>query len=111
MAVSSMTARQALLAAAGLAEAEQGDSVNHQNAFKLRRRFNPPGPVPGTGVAKLVQYDVVLPPDNAVDVGKVVQYDVLVPPDGALAKAGFTRHRRESHEWGLLKSEWWRRIS
>lgn len=37
--------------------------------------------------------------------------DALVPPDGDLALAGFTRHRRESHEWGLLKSEWWRRVS
>lgn len=37
--------------------------------------------------------------------------DALVSPDGDLAKAGFTRHQRESHEWGLLKSEWWRRDS
>lgn len=33
----------------------------------------------------------------------------LAPPDGELAKAGFTRHRRLTCEWGLLKSEWWRR--
>lgn len=33
----------------------------------------------------------------------------LIPPDGDLEKAGFTRHRRVTHDWGLLKSEWWRR--
>lgn len=33
----------------------------------------------------------------------------LAPPDEALEKAGFTRHRRRTHDWGLLKSEWWRR--
>ena len=33
----------------------------------------------------------------------------LAPPDEALEKAGFTRHRRVTREWGLLKSEWWRR--
>lgn len=33
----------------------------------------------------------------------------LHSPDGALEKAGFTRHRRLTHDWGLLKSEWWRR--
>jgi ubiquinone/menaquinone biosynthesis C-methylase UbiE len=33
----------------------------------------------------------------------------LVPPDDALDHAGFTRHRRVTCEWGLLKSEWWRR--
>jgi ubiquinone/menaquinone biosynthesis C-methylase UbiE len=37
--------------------------------------------------------------------------DALVPPDGDLAKAGFTRHRRLTSDWGLLKSEWWRRDS
>lgn len=37
--------------------------------------------------------------------------DALVPPDAALAKAGFSQHRRVTHEWGLLKSEWWRRSS
>ena len=36
--------------------------------------------------------------------------DALVPPDGDLKKAGFTRHRRVTSEWGLLKSEWWRRF-
>ena len=35
----------------------------------------------------------------------------LVPPDRALQAAGFSLHRHESHEWGLLKSEWWRRHS
>jgi hypothetical protein len=33
----------------------------------------------------------------------------LAPPDGDLEKAGFTRHRRITRDWGLLKSEWWRR--
>jgi cyclopropane fatty-acyl-phospholipid synthase-like methyltransferase len=33
----------------------------------------------------------------------------LVPPEGHLEKAGFTRHRRITRDWGLLKSEWWRR--
>lgn len=33
----------------------------------------------------------------------------LAPPDAALEKAGFTRLRRVTREWGLLKSEWWRR--
>ena len=37
--------------------------------------------------------------------------DALVPPDGDLKKAGFTRHRRITSEWGLLKSEWWWRFS
>lgn len=32
----------------------------------------------------------------------------LVPPDAHLEKAGFTRHRRITRDWGLLKSEWWR---
>ena len=36
--------------------------------------------------------------------------DVLTPPDRDLKKAGFTRHRRIAREWGLLKSEWWRRF-
>lgn len=33
----------------------------------------------------------------------------LAPPDEFLEKAGFTRHRRITRDWGLLKSEWWRR--
>ena len=33
----------------------------------------------------------------------------LVAPDTELEKAGFSRHRRITSEWGLLKSEWWRR--
>lgn len=33
----------------------------------------------------------------------------LVSPDGDLKKAGFSRYRRQTSEWGLLKSEWWRR--
>ena len=36
--------------------------------------------------------------------------DALTPPDRDLEKAGFTRHRRITSEWGLLKSEWWRRL-
>lgn len=35
--------------------------------------------------------------------------NVLVPADGDLEKAGFSKHCREIREWGLLKSEWWRR--
>ncbi len=35
--------------------------------------------------------------------------NALVPPDDALGKAGFTLHRQVTREWGLLKSEWWRR--
>lgn len=33
----------------------------------------------------------------------------LASPDAQIAKAGFTLHRRETSEWGLLKSEWWKR--
>jgi SAM-dependent methyltransferase len=33
----------------------------------------------------------------------------LHPPERDLEKAGFTLHRRITHDWGLLKSEWWRR--
>ena len=33
----------------------------------------------------------------------------LVPPQGDLEKAGFSLHRRKTHDRGLLKSEWWRR--
>lgn len=33
----------------------------------------------------------------------------LVAPDAEILKAGFSRHRRMTSEWGLLKSEWWRR--
>ena len=33
----------------------------------------------------------------------------LVPPDADLRLAGFTRHRHETHDWGLLKTEWWTR--
>jgi ubiquinone/menaquinone biosynthesis C-methylase UbiE len=33
----------------------------------------------------------------------------LVPPDGEITKAGFSRMKRETYEWGLLKSEWWAR--
>lgn len=35
----------------------------------------------------------------------------LVPPEADLESAGFTRHRRETSDWGLLKSEWWTRSS
>lgn len=35
----------------------------------------------------------------------------LVPPDAEIVKNGFALHRRETYEWGLLKSEWWRRNS
>lgn len=33
----------------------------------------------------------------------------LVPPDAEIMKAGFSRHRRITSNWSLLKSEWWRR--
>jgi len=33
----------------------------------------------------------------------------LVPPEADLENAGFALHRRKTHDWGLLKSEWWRR--
>ncbi len=33
----------------------------------------------------------------------------LISPDQEIQKAGFTRHRRKTHDWYLLKSEWWRR--
>ena len=33
----------------------------------------------------------------------------LVSTDENLNKAGFHRHGRRTSEWGLLKSEWWRR--
>ena len=35
----------------------------------------------------------------------------LVAPNEYLEKSGFTLHRRLTHDWGLLKSEWWRRDS
>lgn len=35
-------------------------------------------------VSKFVQYDVLNPPDTAVDASKFVQYDVLNPPDTAV---------------------------
>ena len=38
-----------------------------------------------------------------------LQTSALVPPDEILAATGFTRHRRTTRDWGLLKSEWWRR--
>jgi ubiquinone/menaquinone biosynthesis C-methylase UbiE len=38
-----------------------------------------------------------------------LQARALIPPDSLLQDAGFTRHRIELTEWGLLKSEWWRR--
>ena len=31
----------------------------------------------------------------------------IVPPEDVLGKAGFSFHRRETHDWRLLKSEWW----
>ena len=34
----------------------------------------------------------------------------LVPPEIMLDKAGFSRHSRETSDWGLLKSEWWTRL-
>jgi ubiquinone/menaquinone biosynthesis C-methylase UbiE len=36
--------------------------------------------------------------------------NALVPPGPHLAAAGFERLQRESSDWGLLKSEWWRRV-
>jgi len=33
----------------------------------------------------------------------------LVPPEPHLKEMGFALHHRKTHEWGLLKSEWWRR--
>ena len=33
----------------------------------------------------------------------------LIRPNDDLEKAGFTLRRRQTHDWGLLKSEWWRR--
>ncbi len=38
-----------------------------------------------------------------------LQAGALVPPERDLKKSGFSLHRRQTHEWGLLKSEWWRR--
>ena len=38
-----------------------------------------------------------------------LQTRALVPPEEFLATGGFTRHHRRTHDWGLLKSEWWRR--
>lgn len=34
----------------------------------------------------------------------------LTPPDIYLQAAGFTRHCRQETEWGLLHSDWWRRL-
>ncbi len=33
----------------------------------------------------------------------------LVPPEWDLENAGFSLHQRKTYDWGLLKSEWWRR--
>lgn len=33
----------------------------------------------------------------------------LTSPDGGIEEAGFHLHRRQTHDWDLLKSEWWRR--
>jgi len=38
-----------------------------------------------------------------------IRADSLVPPDVEIMKSGFTLHRRKTQDWGLLKSEWWRR--
>lgn len=38
-----------------------------------------------------------------------ISADSLASPDAALAEAGFSLHRQETSEWGLLKSEWWKR--
>ena len=38
-----------------------------------------------------------------------LQARALVPPDDDLKLAGFSLHRRTTHDWGLLKSEWWTR--
>lgn len=35
----------------------------------------------------------------------------LVAPDAALAAEGFLRAGRRVRDWGLLKSEWWRRVA
>lgn len=35
----------------------------------------------------------------------------LASSDSALAKAGFSLHRQETSDWGLLKCEWWNRKS
>ncbi len=33
----------------------------------------------------------------------------LVTPDTMMKQAGFIRHQRQTYDFGLLKSEWWRR--
>ena len=38
-----------------------------------------------------------------------LEAQALVSPDAALQASGFARHCRITSEWGLLKSEWWRR--
>ena len=38
-------------------------------------------------VAKLVEYDVLLPPDTRVSVAKFLEYDVVVPPDDRIGIA------------------------
>lgn len=35
----------------------------------------------------------------------------LTKPDSLLEEAGYTLHRRVESEWGLLHSDWWRRIN
>ncbi len=35
--------------------------------------------------------------------------NTLISPDAEIARAGFTCYRHVTYEWGLLKSEWWRR--
>ena len=34
----------------------------------------------------------------------------LTAPDAALLRAGFTLHCRTESEWGLLRSDWWKRF-
>ena len=40
-----------------------------------------------------------------------LEAEKLHSPDAALAQAGFSRQQRVTSEWGLLKSEWWLRVS
>jgi gamma-glutamyltranspeptidase len=34
----------------------------------------------------------------------------LISPDAFLAQQGFTLHKREVYDWGLLHSDWWQRV-
>ena len=65
--------------------------------------------IPPNGLARLRSRAIIgiLYPFFRITTG--LQTHALVPPEEFLATAGFTRQHHRTHDWGLLKSEWWRR--